>query len=166
MPIELVRASLRSPRVRSSLIRILRENVLASFATVGRGSTAYINTAYFAPGDDWSLYFYSYPDSTHCRNLERSHSMAVAVFDSRQRWGGEDRGVQFFGSCRQATGKWAAVAERVYAGRFPSFHRWREKLLDEGRGFALRPYRFAPHRAKIFDERTLGGGRFFEVETR
>lgn len=145
-------------------MRTLHDNTLASFATVGRGGTAHINTAYYAPGDGWELYFYSYPDSTHCQNLERRRSMAVAVFDSRQRWGGADRGVQLFGSCREAKGKWARVAERVYAARFPGFHRWRERLLDEPGGFVLHPYRFVPQRAKIFDERALGGGRFFDVE--
>lgn len=163
MPVVLVRTSIRNPRVRASLRRMIGDNVLASFATVGPGGRAYINTAYYASGDDWSLYFYSYPDSTHCRNLDRGHSMAVAVFDSRQRWGRPDSGVQLFGSCREARGKRATIAERVYAARFPGFHAWRAQQSDERRGFELRPYRFSPKRAKIFDERALGSGRFFEV---
>ncbi|MCI4352613.1 MAG: pyridoxamine 5'-phosphate oxidase family protein [Thermoplasmata archaeon] len=164
MGLEVVPGSLSNRRVRASLIRLLRENVLASFASVGRRGRAHINTAYFAWTRDWSLFFYSYPDSAHCRNLRRHPSMAVAVFDSRQRWGHPDRGVQLFGSCHEADGRWGEVASVAYAKRFKGFEKWRGRLRSEAGTFPLRPYRFTPHRAKIFDERALGAGRFIEIE--
>jgi uncharacterized protein len=163
MGVETVRRDLEDSRVRASLRRLLRENVLASFATVDPRGLSHINTAYFAWSDDWSIFFYSYPDSRHCRNLERQPSMAVAVFDSHQRWGRPDTGVQFFGRAREATGASARVAEAVYARRFPGFEKWKTDLEHNEGAFPLRPFRFRPRRAKVFDERSLGGGKFVEV---
>jgi uncharacterized protein len=164
MSIEVVQGALTNRRVRASLQRLLRENVLASFATVDEGGRAYINTAYFAWSKEWNLFFYSYPDSRHCSNLRRNASMAVAIFDSHQRWGRPDRGVQLFGTASEARGKWRNTATRIYALRFPGFEKWQaHEIRNEGR-FVLRPYRFQPSRAKVFDERSLGSGRFVEVD--
>jgi uncharacterized protein YhbP (UPF0306 family) len=142
----------------------LRENVLASFATHDLRGRSHINTAYFAWAADWSLYFYSYPDSRHCRNLKRRSSMAVAIFDSHQRWGHPDRGVQLFGIAGEATGKRAGLAAAFYSKRFPGFQKWKARAEREEGAFGLRPYRFRPRRIKLFDERTLGGGRFVEIK--
>jgi uncharacterized protein YhbP (UPF0306 family) len=163
MGVVIVRRELTDPRVRASLRRLLRENALATFATVGARARAYINTAYFAWSDDWTFYFYSYPDSRHCRNLELRPSMAVAVFDSHQRWGYPDRGAQLFGTAGEASGESAGVAATVYARRFPGYGRWRARVEREDGTFRLRPYWFRPLTAKLFDERSLGGGRFVEV---
>lgn len=163
MGVEIVRGDLSDRRVRASLLRLLRENVLASFATVDTHGGAHINTAYFAWSDDWSLFFYSYPDSRHCLNLKRRPSMSVAVFDSHQRWGYSDRGAQLFGTAGEAVGRLAGVAATVYAKRFPGFERWRARSERDDGLFALPPFRFRPRRAKIFDERNLGDGRFVEV---
>lgn len=163
MGIEVVQGTLANRRVRGSLLRLFRENVLASFATVDARGRAHINTAYFAWSNDWNLFFYSYPDALHCRNLERRSSMAVTVFDSHQRWGHPDRGVQLFGTGSEAIGKWARVAWTAYSSRFPGAEEWRAQS-ERGEGsFRLRPYRFRPARAKILDERALGTGRFVEI---
>lgn len=163
MGIQVVRGYLTSPRVRSSLLRLLRENVLASFATVDARGRAHINTAYFAWTQDWSIVFYSYPTSRHCRNLRQRPSMAVAIFDSHQRWGRPDCGVQLFGTCGEATGLLAKSSATTYAKRFTGFESWRARdERDEG-SFRLRPFLFRPRRVKLFDERNLGGGRFVEV---
>jgi uncharacterized protein YhbP (UPF0306 family) len=161
--IEIVPGTLSNPRVRSSLLRLLRENVLASFATVNSRGRAYVNTAYFAWSNDWNLFFYSYPNSQHSSNLRHNSSMAVAIFDSRQRWGGPDRGVQLFGRASEARGKGAVAASKVYARRFSGFAKWRADVERQEGAFVLRPYRFKPSRAKIFDERSLGGGRFIDL---
>jgi uncharacterized protein YhbP (UPF0306 family) len=164
LAIEVVQRSLADRRVRASLVRLLRENTLASFATVDARGTAHIHTAYFAWSDDWQLFFYSYPDSLHGRNLARRPSMAVTVFDSHQRWGHPDRGVQLFGTGRKALGRWAEVAAEVYSKRFPGYAAWRARAEGEEGSFRLRPYRFRPRSAKVFDERALGGGRFIVVK--
>jgi uncharacterized protein YhbP (UPF0306 family) len=164
MGIVTVRGTLSQRPVRTSLIRLLRENVLASFATVDARGCAHINTAYFAWSTDWTLFFYSYPSSSHCRNLADRPSMAVAIFDSRQRWGRADRGVQLFGTGCEAFGRRAEVAAAVYAKRFPGFEKWRARLGRAEGTFQLRPYEFCTRRVKLFDERSLGAGRFVEVD--
>jgi len=163
MGVEILRGNLGDPRVRGSLRRLLNENVLASFATVDPKGRSHINTAYFAYSEDWSIYFYSYPSSRHCRNLERRPSMAVAVFDSHQRWGRPDRGVQLFGTAGEAKGPLAKVAAAVYSRRFPGFEKWHAPVEQDEGAFELRPFRFRPRRAKLFDEPRLGAGRFVEV---
>lgn len=89
--------------------------------------------------------------------------MAVAVFDSHQRWGGADRGVQLFGAGSEAVGPSAGVAAAAYSRRFPGFEKWRARTERDEGVFRLRPFRFRPRRAKLFDERSLGSGRFVEV---
>ena len=166
MGIEIVQGTLADPRVRASLLRLLRENVLASFATVDRRGRAYVNTAYYAWSADWNLFYYSYPDSRHSSNLQHNSSMAVAIFDSHQRWGRPDRGVQLFGTASEARGKWRYTAAKVYGRRFPGYRKWRAEEVRREGSFALRPYRFQPFHAKVFDEPSLGGGRFIEVDIR
>jgi uncharacterized protein YhbP (UPF0306 family) len=161
-----VRRSIADGPVRASLLRILRGNILCSVASVTRRGRAHIHTAYFAfSARPMEIYFLSDADSVHARNLEANPSAAVAIFDSSQRWGRSDRGVQLFGSCRQATGPAARTAERAYARRFAPYARWLAATTEGGRRAAARFrsyrfYRFVPGEAKILDERVFGGGVF------
>ncbi|SRR5712691_11011801 len=152
-------------RIRRSIARILRENVLCSMSTVAPGNRPHINTAYFAYTPDLVLYFLSDPSSRHCRNLERNPSLAMTIFRSKQEWGGQDRGLQLVGMCRQTRGQGARDAERTYAARFPPYGKWmaglspaerRQAALLRSYGF----YRFLPRRIKILDEREFGGAIF------
>ena len=157
------RRKLRDRAVRRSLFGTLRRNVLCSMATVSPAGRAHINTAYFAWSPRVELFFYSYPTSHHGRNIARDGSMAVAVFESDQKWGRPDRGVQLFGTCSEAKGALARAAERWYVRRFPGYRRWREQSKQEEGGFTLRPYRFVARSARLFDERIFGGGVFVDV---
>ncbi len=74
-------------RLRTSVLRVLRENVLCSMATVSRVNRAHINTAYFSYSDDLELFFLSDRSSSHCRNLVPNPSMAVPS-SARSRCGG------------------------------------------------------------------------------
>ncbi len=141
-------------KLRRSLSRILRANVLCSMATV-RNSLAHINTAYFCYSPDLELFFLSDPRSTHARNLGANPAMAMAVFSSNQVWGQPDAGLQFFGRCVEARGHFARQAQRLYVRRFRDYD---ASGLQE-----YRFYRFVPQRVKIFDERALGGGIFVVV---
>src|SRR6266571_4970198 len=111
-------------RIRRSISRILRENVLCSISTVAPGNQPHINTAYFCYTPDLEVYFLSDPDSQHCRNLERHPSLAMTIFKSAQEWGGQDRGLQLFGPCRRTTGRGGKEAERFYAARFSPYAEW------------------------------------------
>ncbi|HEV8594074.1 MAG TPA: pyridoxamine 5'-phosphate oxidase family protein [Thermoplasmata archaeon] len=159
-----VTKSLTSPPVRRSVARILRENVLCSMSTLPAGPGAHINTAYFCVSPALEIFFLSDPESRHCRNLARNPSMAMAIFRSDQAWGDPNRGLQLFGSTREATGAVAAKGERLYGTRFPPYRRW---IKEGGREAAqlrsYRFYRFVPRRLKILDEQEFGGGVFVEA---
>lgn len=150
-------------RVRAALGELLRANQLCSVATVATGARAHIHTAYFATGPNGTLYFCSYPESDHSRNMRRNPSAAVTVFDSRQRWGRPDRGLQLFGAVGELGPEAEEEARTIYRARYPKFDAWHRGLTDRGRAFPLRFYRFTPVRAKIFDERRFGGGTWVEV---
>lgn len=132
-------------------------------ATVNKNGGAHINTAYFAYSNEPELFFCSYPDSTHCRNLSKNPSMAITVFESRQTWGKPDKGIQLFGSCHEAKQNWRNKAERVYGSRFRGFAKWKHEIEKEEGEFTLRLYRFVPKKAKILDEVEFGGGVFIKV---
>lgn len=151
---------LTAARVRRTMGRILKKNALCAIATVAPNGRAHVNTAYFAYSDALELYFLSHPNSRHCRNLRAHSSMAIAVFDSRQTWGELDRGVQLFGTCRQARGVAARTAERIYGRRFKSYAPWKAELDAENAEWEYRFYRFVTTRVKVFDEREFGGAVF------
>jgi len=155
-------------RLRRSVLRILRENVLCSMATVSGVNRAHINTAYFSYSDDLELFFLSDRSSHHGRNLLTNPSMAVAVFSTSQVWGTPDRGLQCFGTCRQARGRQREKAERSYGRRFTEYARWMKSLpRDHPTVSRLRSYgfyRFVPRSIMIFDERALGSGVFVEAD--
>src|SRR5207244_2946154 len=105
------------------------------------------------------------PDSRHCRNLERSPSLAMTVFRSVQEWGGQDRGLQLFGTGARTSGRAVADAERTYAARFAPYAKWMKGMSRAERRQAalLRSYafyRFLPDRIKILDEAEFGGAIF------
>ena len=164
MPLRIVAREFRG-RVRRSALRILRENVLCSIATVAPGDRAHINTAYFCYSDRLEFYFLSDPSSTHCRNLARNPSMAMAIFRSSQPWNRSGRGLQLFGTCREARGSHAARGERLYGERFRSYRTWMAGTSERERRLAAglrtyRFYRFVPTKVKILDEAEFGGGVF------
>jgi uncharacterized protein YhbP (UPF0306 family) len=158
-------------RLRRSILRVLRGNVLCSMSTVTRGNSAHINTAYFCYSDALELYFLSDSGSLHCKNLAANPSMAVTVFSSEQTWGNPDRGIQLFGTCREARGPQAKKAGQLYGARFPRYTRLITGLSREEKRQAaqLRSYRFywfVPHRVKVLDEREFGEGVFVETSVR
>jgi uncharacterized protein YhbP (UPF0306 family) len=151
---------LTADRVRRTMARILNRTPLCAIATVTADGRAHINTAYFACSDTLELYFLSHPSSQHCRNLRTRPVAAIAVFESGQTWGELDRGLQLFGSCREADGAASRTAERIYARRFKPYSSWKAELESETAGEDYRFYRFVTRQAKLFDEREFGGAVF------
>lgn len=147
-------------KVKRSVLRLLRENVLFSMATVTVEGRAHVNTVYFAWSEDLDLFFLSHPGSLHCRNLARNPSMSAAVFSSEQTWGHSDRGVQLFGTCARATGALAGKAERLYGRHFRGFPRWWAGLAADDAAREYRFYRFAVRSLKVIDDRAFGGAVF------
>ncbi|MDH2902130.1 MAG: pyridoxamine 5'-phosphate oxidase family protein [archaeon] len=117
----IVKRKFSDKRVKRSIFDILKRNVLCSMATVDKNGRAHINTAYFAYSNCPELFFCSYPDSIHCKNLSKNSSMAITVFESAQTWGKPDRGIQLLGSCHESKGNLRKKAEKVYGSRFKGF---------------------------------------------
>jgi uncharacterized protein YhbP (UPF0306 family) len=147
-------------RVRRSVFRLLTENVLCSMASITADNQAHINTAYFTYSSELKLYFLSHPNALHCQNVLRNSSVAIAIFPSNQTWGGPDRGLQLFGICRQATGREAKQAEKLYSQRFASYTTWKTNVAAEVPGHEYSFYCFVTTHMKLFDELEFGGGRF------
>jgi uncharacterized protein YhbP (UPF0306 family) len=152
MAIEQSNRPLAAGRIDAIAKQLLDSSTLCAIATVTAAGRAHINTAYFAWSDDFDIVWLSEPRARHSRNLAASASAAITVYDSSQTWGKPDRGVQLFGSAREAEGKKARQAETLYAKRFAAFA---EVDLS-----AYRFYFFRPRRLKLFDERALGSGTF------
>ncbi len=160
-----VRRRLSDEPVRKSVADILEDSPLCSMATIGPRGQAHINTAYFAYSPRLEVFFLSDPTSLHCRNVARNPAMAMTIFDSRQVWGGSDRGMQLFGTCREARGPHRRNAERTYARRFPPYAKWmrgptaqEKRQAEQLRSYTF--YRFVPSRVKILNEPVFGGGVF------
>jgi uncharacterized protein YhbP (UPF0306 family) len=152
MPIERSSRPVPATRLRTIARRLLDASTLCAIATVSADGRAHINTAYFAWDASFEIVWISAPEARHSRNVRRHPSVAIAVFDSTQKWGGSDRGIQLFGTARELTGRAASDGARVYARRFKDYSR--EELT------AYRVYRFRPRAMKLFHERELGGGTF------
>lgn len=152
MPIERADRPIAPRRLMAVATDLLDASTLCAIATVGRDGRAHVNTAYFAWTRLLEIVWLSDPDSRHSRNVAANGSAAVVVYDSHQRWGRPDRGIQLFGTASRAPGRRIGEAERAYARRFPAY------AAGELPGYGL--YRFRPRRVKLLDERALGSGVF------
>jgi uncharacterized protein YhbP (UPF0306 family) len=149
--VELTRERVAARRLARVADRLLRASTLCALATVSSGGRAYINAMYFARGEGWDLVWISARDSRHSRNVRAGGSAAITVYDSHQRWGGNDRGIQVFGRARELTGRAGRDALASYARRFHAADRVLSRFV---------PYRLRPTRLKLFDEREWPGGTF------
>lgn len=135
-------------------------------ATVTPEGVAHINTAYFSYSDKLELYFWSHPESLHCRNLRNNGSMAMTIFSTLQPWSSPGQGVQLFGTCETISGSSADEAERSYGGRFEGYDDWKATLKSDNLGRQYRFYRFNVAAVKILDEKSLGDGVFVRASIR
>jgi uncharacterized protein YhbP (UPF0306 family) len=152
MPIERSAQRIAAYRIAAVARRLLDASTLCAIASVSAGGRAHVNTAYFAVGPHFEIVWLSGPDAQHSRNLRTNPSAAIAVSESTQSWGGQDRGIQLFGSAREAAGRVARGCEHIYVTRFQRF-----KAADFA---AYRLYRFQPRQIKLFDEQEFGAGIF------
>jgi len=148
--------SLNEPVAEADLACVARDllarSTLCALATVADDGSAYANTAYFAFTSRLEIVWLSEPSANHSRNIRSRSTAAVVVYDSGQRWGGSDGGIQLFGAAEELQSAVAGEALDNYAARFPA-HRSRDMS-------GLRTYRLVPERIKLFDETWLGGGTF------
>lgn len=155
-----------SSAVLRSVLKTLRSNRLWAMATRHRRG-GHINTAYFCHTDDLVFYFISDNTSQHVLNFTRTSRVAVAIYDSQQRWDSYHRGLQLFGTCRDTTGARARKAAATYAKRFPSYARYIKSISTaERRRSPYRFYEFRPDTVKLIDEEMFGEEVFVSAEIR
>jgi uncharacterized protein len=152
MPVERGGERIAAVRLKAIARRLLSASTLCAISTVASDGRAHINTAYFAWSSAFEIVWLSAPEARHSRNIRRRPSVAIAVYDSAQKWGGSDRGLQLFGTAHEVTGRASRDAEHLYRRRFKAYAG--EELS------AYRLYRFRPRTLKLFHERELGGGMF------
>src|SRR5438067_10606150 len=116
--------SLDRPVTTARLMRVVRRLLdaapLCAIATKSRGD-AHVNTAYFAWTARLEIVWISSENAQHSRNLRAAPTCAIAVFDTHQTWGGNDRGIQLFGRARLARGRAGTNAKRAYRRRFRDY---------------------------------------------
>ena len=144
--------SVRSERIARAARGLLGASTLCAIATTSSRGRPHVNTAYFALTNQFDIVWLSEPSARHSINLRAKSAAAVTVYDSSQRWGGSDRGIQLFGSAREASKRSAPDAEAAYARRFSAY--------EPGQLVAYRFYVFHPTSVKLFDERSFGAGVF------
>jgi uncharacterized protein YhbP (UPF0306 family) len=147
-------------RVGRSVSRLLAENLLCSMASVTATGHAHINTAYFCYSPELAIYFLSHQKALHCKNILSNPSAAMAVFSSNQSWGSSDSGLQLFGTCKQAIGREAIKADKLYGKRFAEYNAWKADLASDSPGQDYQFYKFTTTELKVFDEKELGSGIF------
>lgn len=156
-----------SDRLFASMTRILDANTMCSMATRSEAGTLHINTVYFCFSLDLNFYFLSHPESLHCRNLARVPQMAVAVVDSRQRWGDPHVGLQLHGP-GGLTDADNDEAGELYSARFPRYREFLRRALESKPRSTtlgdLRFYGFSPKRAQILDEWEFGEEVFIPAD--
>lgn len=157
---------LTAQRVSRAIARIFNDTDLCAIATIGTDGRAHVNTAYFAWSPRLALYFLSHPNARHCGSLRANPSAAIAVFDSSQQWGGLDRGLQLFGTCRETRGAAAREAAQVYSRRFKPYAAWTRDLAADDAAPEYRFYRFSTNHLKLFDEREFGSAIFVTATVR
>jgi uncharacterized protein YhbP (UPF0306 family) len=141
-----------SERIARAARRLLDASTLCAIATTSPRGRPHVNTAYFAFTNRLDIVWLSEPSARHSINLRANAATAVAVYDSSQRWGGSDHGIQLFGSAREASKRSAPDAEAAYARRFPAY--------EPGQLVDYRFHVFHPTSVKLFDERSFGAGVF------
>lgn len=82
-------------------------------------------TVFFAYDTELNLYFYSKPDTEHCKQIDSNNQVAVAI---HQNWGepGLIKGVQLTGICTKPTGEEYTTSFNVYS----RCHNWAHTYPD------------------------------------
>lgn len=157
---------LAEEQVLGSVRRLLDGTALCALATVAPDGRAHVNTVHFCRSDALELFFLSHPNARHSRNLEANAGMAVAVYTSSQEWGGDDEGLQLFGSCAAVGPEEVSEAERLYGRRFARYVAWRSTVEPGTAAGEYRFYRFRPERFQLLSEREYGPALFVRGSVR
>lgn len=147
-----------------SLSDLLEEQALGAMSSVHNGQP-HINTAYFVPSNDLTLYFLSPPDDRHSLFVKENPSVAIALWKHPEEWGINLHGVQLFGTCEKlGIGTELVSAMSLYLKRFPAVQciiKEPGKIMD---GVNSRLYAVRVSSIKLLDEARFGEEKYIELE--
>lgn len=149
----------------ASILDILGANELCTLAVIGPGGLPHAATAYFCYTPELRLYCVSSRSSVHGRALTEPASVALTVYDSRQPWAGDHKGLQLFGNGSVLTRTKSARALSVHAARFKAYGDY-VRALSPRQVFSS-PFRFfciEVTQLKVFDETRFGEETFVTVD--
>ncbi len=144
----------------SNIVRqIIDANKFLTLATTD-GNSPWASTLFFAVDDRLDLFYTSYNDSVHVKNITRNPEVALVIFDSHAIPGKTTQGVQIKGRCMRVAGEELEKAiETVYLKRFPDpVERLKHDLTAE---FFSKPdnervahiYKITPEKFYILDKK-------------
>lgn len=103
-----------------SIVKQIIENCTYLTLATTDGKKPWANAVFFASDKVFNLYFTSYNNSRHVKNILKNPNVSVAIFDSHIILGTGAQGVQIEATCHRVTTKALAEAiEVVYKKRFP-----------------------------------------------
>lgn len=132
---------------------ILQQNMYCVVSSVQDDGTPWASPVFFGFDTDNKIYWRSWVDSNHSRNLRARPKAFVCVFDSRQPWG-KGEGLYLQGTVRQIEGKAEAeYALTIIDSRSPQPKQVQEFLAPNPR----RIYEFTPKKAWINSDSSING---------
>lgn len=146
-----------------SIQSILEHNGLLSMASINQGQS-WINAAYYCIDENLNFYILSDPATEHAMNLKHNDSVALAIFDSCQKWDDDKKGLQIFGRCHKAKLSELPTAIRLYTERFASFGQFIKHPGDFAKSaLTSRFYKIETDSIKLFDETNFGEEEFIKL---
>ncbi len=153
-----------SDALESSVIEILEENKLCSMATIKDGDQSYINTAFFCFNNHLDFFILTDPKSQHSQNLEQNKSVALTIYDSRQSWDEDMKGLQFTGECELAKGMKLIEGTALYLKRFAGLKELISHPDDFVKGaIKTRIYIVRTNWLQLFDTERFGDDTFIPI---
>lgn len=151
-------------KLNASISRILNANILCSIASI-KENESYIHTAYYCFNNKLNFYFISDPSTQHTKNIESNHSVAIALYDSKQPWDNNKCGLQIFGKCEIAKGLKLVEGTFQYLNRFAGLKQWIKHPDDFIKGaINSKMFLITPSSIKLFDEETFGEEVFISLK--
>ncbi len=131
---------------------ILEQNIYCIVSTVNEDGSPWGSPVFFGFDDD-ALYWRSWTDSQHSRNLQKRPDTAVCVFDSHQPWG-KGQGLYLRGKAVQLEDRVEAEsALSLIDARSPEPKQVEEFLAPNPR----RIYKFTPNKAWLNVDSSVDG---------
>lgn len=142
--------------VRSGVDRALASTTLLSMATVDVDGAPWINHAYFAVDESYTLWLLTRPNSRHGRNLATTGGrIAVAIADTAQPGAPTRLGLQLAGVCGPVPDD--EPGPECFRARFPAFARHLARAGDlADAGLPVRLYRVVVKEFRLYDEAAFG----------